>query len=95
MRKILNNFLELIKQQGLNPLKRQMETLGGWPVVEGKNWQHNRWSWQLIILEMEMRGFSGNYLFDCSIDTDMKNSTRRAIYVSVYLRKELTVFLLN
>lgn len=31
---------------------------------------------------MEKQGFRGNYLFDVSIDADMKNSTQRVIYVS-------------
>lgn len=59
-----------------------MDTLGSWPVVEGKNWQKNVWSWQRVMFAMEKQGFRGNYLFDVSIDADMKNSTQRVIYVS-------------
>lgn len=55
----------------------------GWPVVEGKNWQENVWSWQKIQLDLETRGFGSNYIFDCSVEVDMKNSSRKVIYVNI------------
>ena len=54
----------------------------GWPVVEGKTWQENIWSWQRIQLELVTRGFDNNYIFDCSVEMDMKNSSRKVIYVN-------------
>lgn len=63
-------------------MKRQMESLGGWPVVEGKGWQTNRWSWQRVMLDLELRGFRGNFLYESTIQADMKNSSHRVIYVS-------------
>jgi hypothetical protein len=63
-------------------MKKHLDALGGFPVVEGKNWQENVWYWQKVLLELETRGFGTNYLFDMSIEVDMKNSSRRVIYVN-------------
>lgn len=64
-------------------MKIRLDALGGWPVVEGKNWRENIWAWQRVLLELEMKGFGSNHLFDSSIEVDMKNSSRRLIYVNI------------
>lgn len=63
-------------------MKRVIESLGGWPLVEGKNWAENVWFWQKILLDLELIGFNSNQIFSVSIDVDMKNSTKRMLYVS-------------
>lgn len=63
-------------------MKKVIESLGGWPVVEGKNWADNVWFWQKILLKLELLGFNSNQIFAVSIDIDMKNSSKRLIYVS-------------
>jgi neprilysin len=75
-------FTDLIEKQGLKPMKNVIESLGGWPMIEGKNWASNSWFWQKITLKLELLGFSTNQVFAVSIDVDMKNSSRRILYVS-------------
>jgi neprilysin len=79
----------LIEKQGLKPMKRVIESLGGWPLIEGKNWQENVWYWQKILLKLELLGFNSNQVFAVSIDIDMKNSSKRLLYVSLELLKAL------
>jgi len=57
------------------------DTMGGWPVVESESWNDHLWSWQMVIQHFEVLGFSMNHVYDISIDVDMKNSSRRIIYV--------------
>lgn len=52
-------------------------------MVEGKNWQENRWYWQKVLLELELRGFGTDYLFSMTMEVDMKNSSKRIIYVNL------------
>ena len=66
-------------------MKKVIESLGGWPVVEGKNWAEHLWSWQMIVLKLELAGFNSNQIFSLSIDIDMKNSSKRLLYVSWFL----------
>lgn len=63
-------------------MKDVIESLGGWPVIEGKNWACNEWFWQKIILKLELIGFSADQIFTVSIDVDMKNSSKKLLYVS-------------
>lgn len=82
----LNKFqisADLIEKQGLKPIKSVIESLGGWPILEGKNWEESIWGyWQKILLKLEQEGFSSNQIFTASIESDLKNSSRRIIYVS-------------
>lgn len=82
----LNKFqisADLIEKQGLKPIKSVIESLGGWPILEGKNWEESVWGyWQKILLKLEQEGFSSNQIFTASIESDLKNSSRRIIYVS-------------
>lgn len=64
-------------------MKLILESLGGWPILEGKDWSENTWFWQKILMRLEHIGFGSSQLFSVSIDADMKNSTTRVIYVSV------------
>lgn len=63
-------------------MKKVIESLGGWPVIEGKSWADNVWFWQKIVLKLELLGFSSNQIFAVSIDVDMKNSSKKLLYVS-------------
>jgi len=66
----------------LKPAKSFIESLGGWPIIEGKNWGDNYWSWQKVLQGLELAGLNSNQLFEISIDSDLKNSSRRIFYVS-------------
>ena len=74
--------LDLIKEQGLTPIRSYLRKLGGWPVVEGEDWLEEKWSWQKVALALEKQGFPANQLFEIYIDSDMRNSSRRTIIVS-------------
>jgi predicted metalloendopeptidase len=59
-----------------------MESLGGWPVIENKNWNDRFYTWQSVLLKLELMGFSVNCIFEGSVDVDMRNSTKKSFYVS-------------
>ena len=71
----------------MKPIQSIIESLGGWPVVEGKNWADNVWFWQKILLKLELLGFGARQIYASSIDVDMKNSSRKVLYVSFNCRK--------
>lgn len=76
--------IELIEERGLKPIIQVMESLGSWPLREGKNWHENRFSWQKILLQLELSGFSTDQIFNLFIDADMKNSSRKLFYVMFF-----------
>lgn len=72
-----------IEEIGLQVMKDVHSSLGGWPVVAGEDWQLNStWSWIESSKLLLNAGFGHSYLFVISIDTDMRNSSRRRIVVS-------------
>lgn len=71
-----------IEEVGLKPLTEIHTELGGWPCVEGDKWNANStWNWQSGNRDLLNTGFGHAYLFVISIDTDMRNSSRKRIVV--------------
>lgn len=73
--------LGLIEDRGLKPLSDKHEKIGGWPVVRGDEWDKTEWNWQNTIKIIRELGFSTDFLIDFSVETDLKNSSRRIINV--------------
>ena len=48
----------LREEQGVRPLQRMLERLGGWPVLEGSAWKHEgSFKWYNHVLKMETIGY--------------------------------------
>lgn len=73
----------LIEKLGLQPLIEIHSKLGGWPCVDGDQWDRT-FSWHWIDTNTKFRklGFSHFYLFGLDMNADMKNSTVRRLVVS-------------
>lgn len=71
----------LIEGIGLMPLIDMQEKIGGWPVVKGGEWDKTAFVWQDAVKIIRQLGFSTDYLIDFSVDTDLKNSSRRLINI--------------
>lgn len=73
----------LIEERGLKPLFDITDTLGGWPVVKGNEWDsRSEWTWTSAVKMFRKIGYSMDYIFDFSIGIDLKKSTSRIIDVS-------------
>jgi predicted metalloendopeptidase len=68
-----------IETRGIKPLLDIHEELGGWPVVKGDAWDEGSWNWVKSVQDFRRKGYSTDYIFDFSVGTDLKNSTRRII----------------
>ncbi|XP_070505219.1 neprilysin-2-like [Chironomus tepperi] len=69
----------LIEQRGTKPLTDIHEQLGGWPVLMGNDWNESKWTWQQSVKDFNKYGYSTDYIFDFSIDIDLKNTTKRLV----------------
>lgn len=65
----------------MQPLLDMLRRLGGWPVLDGNNWDESSFSWQESVYRFRAAGYSVDYFFDFSISVDVKNSTKRIIDV--------------
>jgi len=82
----------------LEPAKLLLKKLGGWPVLEGDDWDAGSFTWLQSVYKFKEVGFSVDYFLDFSVTTDLKNSTKRTIDVKItafyplIILKERTIF---
>lgn len=62
-----------IEERGLQPLHDILDSYGGWPVIEGDAWDENATDWVNMV----------GYIFGLDVATDMKNSSKNILYVSL------------
>lgn len=72
-----------VEETGLKSMSEIHSRLGGWPCVEGNRWnQNDTWKWEDSNNDLLNAGFGHAYLFVISIDSDMRNSSRKRIVVN-------------
>nr|AWI63381.1 neprilysin-11-like isoform X4 [Sogatella furcifera] len=69
----------LIEEKGAKPVLSILKELGGWPVLEGSDWNEAEWDWKKSVYTFREKGFSVDYFLDFSVGVDLKNSTVRVI----------------
>ncbi|CAG7834623.1 unnamed protein product [Allacma fusca] len=72
----------LLAKKGLDPIKEKLKKLGGWPVLEGSQWDPSGFTWKDSVYRFRKHGYSVDYFIDFSVTTDVKNSTYRVIDVA-------------
>ena len=70
---------ELIEARGLGPVRAILKKLGGWPLLEGSDWNDKGFKWYELIYKFREMGFSVDYFYDFSVVTDLKNSSWRTM----------------
>nr|WBW70053.1 venom protein [Lampona murina] len=65
---------ESINEAGSEPLKEVLKNLGGWPVVEGTEWDDSNFDWIESLKSLRQLGFNHNILLSLSVSPDFKNS---------------------
>jgi neprilysin len=77
----LFNYVELVEERGLEPMKKILEKMGGWPAVEGQDWNGSNWSWQKTAINCRNYGYNHDQVVDFSVGTDLKNSSTKIVDV--------------
>lgn len=73
-----------IESQGIKPLADILESFGGWPVVKGDSWSDATWDWVEVIKKFRLMGLPISIIFTFDINTDLKKSSQRQLYVSIF-----------
>lgn len=79
--KHIYKFIANIELRGLYPLKKILNQLGGWPVLEGNKWKDDDFDWKNLTHDLKEHGFLINHLFSLVVGTDIKNPKRRVLQV--------------
>jgi len=83
-----------IEREGLTTIKDIIKDLGGWPVLDGDNWNDGDFDWKKTTYTFRQKGYSVDNLIDFTVNIDLKNSTKRNIdldQASLGLRREFLV----
>lgn len=77
--------LEAIEKEGLGPLKETLkEIVGGWPLLNPKEWNQTGYDWLKAIANLRRRT-QQLVVFAAVVEPDNQNTTRSAIQVSFKL----------
>jgi len=68
-----------IEEVGLQPLLDKLHSMGGWPLLEGNDWNEDDFSWIDTTYKFRKNSYSTDLLIDFSIVTDSKNSSWKVI----------------
>lgn len=76
---------EAIESLGIDPVLNTMNLMGGWPVVT-TSWNSEDWTWRKSVELSRLHGYSVSYFLSFSVSTDNKDSTKRIIRVSFWIK---------
>lgn len=71
-----------VEALGLEPFNKIIQQIGGWPAVEGEEWNETAWDWIESVRQMRAIGLTTNYILATSVGAHLKNSTTRSFRVS-------------
>lgn len=70
-----------IESYQANPLIEDIIHLGGWPVIEGSDWNEKSFDWITMTGKMRTKGFNHNILVAIFVGPDFKDSTKNRAQV--------------
>ena len=70
---------DIIEERGVGPLINVLKAMGGWPLLEGPNWNKEGFKWYEMVYRFRDMGYSVDYLVDFSVTTNLKNSSWRVL----------------
>lgn len=85
--KLVKNFYksckntDAINKIGIDRIVEKMKFLGGWPVIKSHEWDEKKWWWQKVAQDIELIGFTSNFIFNYGLSIDLKNSSNRILVV--------------
>lgn len=60
-----------------------MDAFGGWPLLEGKNWQQDSWNFFQTLIDLHLSGVSTKFILKSAVDISLNDTKkRRILYVS-------------
>lgn len=68
---------EILEGRGIEPLMRLLDTLGGWPVLEGEVWNKSSFDW--LQLASKLRLYNNDIFLMQWVGPDIKNSNENVI----------------
>ncbi|KAK5647010.1 hypothetical protein RI129_005474 [Pyrocoelia pectoralis] len=68
-----------IELDGLETIKIVLQSLNGWPIIEGGRWYDAKFDWKQAMYVLRNLGFSVDYFIKLDVTVDLHNSSLRVI----------------
>lgn len=81
---------DAIESLGSAPVLNTLNLMGSWPVVSSA-WNSEDWTWQKSVELSRQYGYSVSHFLSFAVSTDNKDSTKRIIRVSYFVRYRRTI----
>merc|ERR1711970_786605 len=72
---------ETIEKNSVNDLKEIVAKIGGWPVLEGENWNGENFKWHELSIRASDEGLNSDRMISIGIGTDSKDSLKRVLEI--------------
>jgi len=72
---------ETIEKNSVNDLKEIVAKIGGWPVLEGENWNGENFKWHELSIRASDEGLNSDRMISIGIGTDSKDSSKRVLEI--------------
>lgn len=68
-------------QDNSETLKYRLRQLGGWPVLEGDNWNSRKFDWRQLAINLQLNGFESKAFIVLTAEVMLNNSSQRIIEI--------------
>ena len=68
-----------MQEIGTEPAKNLLNQIGGWPVLEGDNWNDSNFTWYDQVYKMSAEGISKDYIVKLTIRSG-RNASARSLF---------------
>lgn len=80
-----------IEKDGLENVRNLFNKLGGWPVLEGANWNENEFEWKDTTYKFRRLGLPTDTIINVFVGEDVLNTSQRTLDVNMHLFNLLTI----
>ena len=71
-----------LEKKGLAPLKKVLKAVGGWPVLEGPDWDKSGFKWYDMVYKLRDIGYPTNYIIGIAVGPNWNKPLQRTLYVA-------------
>lgn len=77
-------FSEYFDMRGEHPLENVIQQLGGWPVVEGDDWNGTKFNWIDMDIKLRTLGYPPMNIFNIFVEHDPFNLSKSVLKVRLF-----------
>ena len=64
------------------PTLELMDIFGGWPLIEGKQWDGDSWNFFQTLVNLRLSGVTTKFILKSAVDISLNHTRKRILYVS-------------